>query len=89
LSLILKVTLVGHDNDRERILVFDAENLLVECANFLERVARGDGVNKEKTFSSAHVLLAHCSAESEWQGLPAAKYHLPVFFLTSRIEYVK
>jgi hypothetical protein len=70
LSLILKITLVGHDDDRERVLVLDAKNLLVERADLLERIAGGDGVNEEETFTGAHVLLAHSSAWSEWQGRP-------------------
>jgi len=73
LSLILKITLVGHDDDRKRILILDAKNLLVESANFLERIAGGDGVDEEKTFTGAHVLLAHSS----------------IFLLTSGIKDVK
>jgi hypothetical protein len=70
LSLILKITLVGHDDDRERVLVLDAKNLLVERADLLERITGGDGVNEEETFTGAHVLFAHSSAWSEWQGHP-------------------
>lgn len=73
LSLILKITLVSHDNDRERILVLHAENLLMESANFLERIAGGDGVNEEESFTGAHVLLAHSS----------------VFLLTSGVKDVE
>jgi hypothetical protein len=70
-------------------LVLDAKNLLVESANFLERIAGGDGVDEEKTFTGAHVLLAHSSVESEWQASSAAKCHLPIFFLTSGVKDVK
>lgn len=31
LPLILEVALVGHDNDGKVVLVFDPENLLMEC----------------------------------------------------------
>lgn len=89
MSLILKITLVGHDDDRKRILVLDAKNLLVESANFLERIAGGNGVDEEKTFTSAHVLLAHSSVGGEWQASSAVKYHLPVFFLTGSVKDVK
>lgn len=61
----------------------------MESANFLERVAGGDRVYEEKTFTGAHVLLAHSSAGSEWQGPPESKYHTPIFFLASRIKDVK
>jgi hypothetical protein len=89
LSLILKIALVSHDDDRERILVLDTKNLLMESANFLERITGGDGVNEEEAFTSAHVLLAHSSVGSEWQGLSAVEYYSPVFLLTSGVEDVE
>lgn len=61
LSFILKIALVSHDDDRERILVLHTKDLLMESANFLERIAGSDGVNEEEAFTSAHVLFAHCS----------------------------
>lgn len=73
LSLILKIALVSYDDNRERILVLHTKNLLMESANFLERVAGGDRVNEEEAFTSAHVLLAHGS----------------VFLLTSGVEDVE
>jgi len=39
LSLVFEVTFVGYDDDGEGVLVFDTEDLLVERAYFLERVA--------------------------------------------------
>jgi len=42
----LKVTLIGDDNDGERVLILHAENLLVKRADFLKRVPRGDGVDE-------------------------------------------
>ena len=31
----------------------------MEGANFLERIARGDGVDQEETLARAHILFAH------------------------------
>ena len=59
LPLVLQIALVGNDDDGERVLVLYAEDLLVEGANFLERIARSDGVDQEETLARAHVLLAH------------------------------
>jgi len=42
LSLIFQVRLVRDDYNRKRILVLDAEDLLVECVDFLDRFTRGD-----------------------------------------------
>lgn len=42
LSLIFQVTLVCDDYNGKGIFVLDAENLLVECVDFLDRVTRGD-----------------------------------------------
>jgi len=81
---MLKITLVGHDDDRKRILALGAKNLPVESANFLERIAGGDGVDEEKTFTGTHN-----SVESEQQASSAAKNHLLIFFLTSYVKDVK
>ena len=40
LTLVLEVTFVRNDDDRERVLVLHPEDLLVERADFLERVPR-------------------------------------------------
>lgn len=63
LALKLEVTFVCDDNDGERILVLHAQNLLVERADFLERVARGDRVDEQEAFAGPHVLLAHSTAQ--------------------------
>lgn len=55
LPLILEIRLVGDDEDGEEILVLDPEDLLVELGDLLERVPRGDGVDKEETFTRSHV----------------------------------
>ncbi len=59
LAFILEITLVRDDDDRELIHVLHSEDLLVEGADFLERVSRGDGVNEQEALSSTHVLLTH------------------------------
>lgn len=61
LALILEIALVGHDNDRERVLVLDSEDLLVERRDFFKRVAGGDRVDEEEALPGAHVLLTHCA----------------------------
>ena len=59
LSLVFQITLVGDNDDRERILILHSQDLLVEGADFFERVAGCDRVHKEETLASAHVLLPH------------------------------
>ena len=63
LALKLEVAFVCDDDDGERILVLHAQNLLVERADFLERVPRGDRVDEQKPFTGPHVLLAHGTAK--------------------------
>lgn len=46
LALKLEVAFICDDDDGERILVLHAENLLVERADFLERVPRSDRVDE-------------------------------------------
>jgi len=73
LTLIFEIALVGNNNDGEGVNVLDSEDLLVESADFLERVAGCDGVDEQEPFACAHVLLTHRS----------------VFFLPSGIQYVQ
>lgn len=73
LALVFKVALVGDDDDRERILILDTENLLMEGANFLEGIARGDGIYQKEALARSHVLFAHC----------------PVFFLSGGVQNVE
>lgn len=40
------------------------QDLLVEGANLLERVARGDRVHEQESLPSPHVLLPHGSADT-------------------------
>lgn len=59
LTLILQITLVGDNDDRELIHILNSENLLVEGTDLLERVPRSDGIDEQETFTRPHVLLAH------------------------------
>jgi len=40
------------------IMLFDAEDLPVECADFLNRITRGDRVDEKEAFTYAYVLLS-------------------------------
>ena len=62
LPLVFEITLVGDHDDRESVLIFDTKDLLVESADFLERVSRGNGVHEQETFARAHVLFPHRTA---------------------------
>jgi len=73
LALILQITFVGHYNDWEGVLVFNTEYLLMECADFLERISRCNRVDKQKALSCSHILLAHSA----------------VLFLASSVQDVK
>lgn len=73
LALILEITLVRHDDDRERVLVLDPEDLLVEDADFFEGVSGRDGVDQKEALASSHVLLPHGA----------------IFLLASRVEDVE
>jgi hypothetical protein len=59
LPFVFQIALVGNNNHGESILVFYTKDLLVEGADFLERVPRGDGVDEKESFACAHVLFAH------------------------------
>lgn len=59
LALVSEIALGGDDDNRNRVLIFQAKNLLVEGTKFLERVARGDGINQKKAIASAHSLFLY------------------------------
>ena len=59
LALVLKIALVGNEDDGEEVLVLDTENLLVKGRDFLKGVARCDRVDEQETFAGAHVLFTH------------------------------
>ena len=59
LALAFQIALVSDDDDGKVVLVLDPEYLLLECADFLKRLSRGDAVDEQKAFASAHVLFSH------------------------------
>jgi hypothetical protein len=59
LTLALKIALVTDNDHREVVLVFDAQDLLLEGGDFLEALAGCDVVDQKETLSCPHVLLAH------------------------------
>lgn len=59
LTLTLQIALVTHNHHGKIVLVFDAEDLLLECCNLLEALAGCDGVHEQETLASPHVLLSH------------------------------
>jgi len=71
LPLEFEVAFVCDDDDGKRVLVLHAQNLLVERADFLERVPRGDRVDEQKPFAGPHVLLAH--GTTKWGGGDGSK----------------
>jgi hypothetical protein len=56
---MLQIALVADHNHGEIVLVFHSQNLLLECGDFLEALARRDGVDQEESLAGAHILLAH------------------------------
>ena len=97
LALVLEVALVRNDDDWEVVLILDAQDLLVECADLLEAVARGDRVDGEEALACAHVLLAHCPAAQHHtvyvselcNGQNAVRACAPVLLLPGGIEHVE
>ncbi len=77
LPLKLEVAFVCDDNDGERVLVLHAQNLLVERANFLERVPRRDRVNEQEPFTGPHVLLAHGTTSGDVSREREIRRHVP------------
>lgn len=59
MTFILKIALVRNNDDWELIHVLYSENLLIEGADFLERVAGSNGVDEQEALARAHVLLTH------------------------------
>jgi len=55
----LQVAFVSDYYDGEIVLVFDSQNLLLECQDFLKALTGGYAIDEEKAFAGAHVLLAH------------------------------
>lgn len=59
LPFTLQIALVAHDDHGEVVLVLHPQNLLLKCCNFVKALARCDGVDEQKSFACAHVLLSH------------------------------
>ena len=59
LSLGVQIALVADNDDGEVVLVLDAQNLLLECDDLLEALARCYAVDEQETLACSHVLLAH------------------------------
>lgn len=59
LAFRLEIALVGNKDDREKVLVLDAQDLLVESRDLLERVTRCNRVNKQETFSAPSTRIEH------------------------------
>ena len=95
LTLVFKIAFVRNDDNGERVLIFDSEDLLVEGADFLERVARCDRIDEEETFTGAHILLAHSTVSSKIHLVIACADNgiydccAPVFFLSCRVQHIK
>lgn len=65
LSLIFQIALVCHDDNGKVVFVFDPQDLLMKSENLVEAVSRGDAIHQQKSLSSSHVLLPHCSGKGE------------------------
>lgn len=59
LSFIFQIALVCHNDYGKRVLVFDPQDLLVECENLVETIARRDAVHQQESLACPHVLLPH------------------------------
>ena len=57
LTLMFEMTPVGNHNSGTGVLTPCSENLFVENADFLEGVARCDGIDKKEAVASEHVLF--------------------------------
>ena len=77
LPLKLEVAFGCDDNDGERVLVLHAQNLLVERADFLERIPRRDRVDEQEPFTGPHVLLAHGTTSGDVSREREIRRHVP------------
>jgi hypothetical protein len=59
LSLGFQIALVSDNDDGEVVLVLDAQNLLLECDDLLEALARRYAVDEQEALACPHILLAH------------------------------
>jgi hypothetical protein len=59
LPLAVEIALVADDNHGEVVLVFYAQDLLLEGHDLLEALAVGYRVDEQEALAGPHVLLAH------------------------------
>jgi hypothetical protein len=59
LALTLQIALVANHHHGKVVLVLHSQNLLLEGGDLVEALLGCDGVDKQETFASAHVLLPH------------------------------
>lgn len=58
-AILLHIALVAHDHHGNVIVIFDADNLLSELRELVERIHIGDREDKQETVSLLHVELTH------------------------------
>jgi hypothetical protein len=61
LALVVAITLVPDEQNRDITLVLDPKDLLMKAVGFLERFPGGYRVHEEKPFSEAQVLIPRVS----------------------------
>ncbi len=59
-SSIFQIGLVANDDDRDVLVVFDADDLLSQFGEFVEAAHAGDGEDQEEPLALLHVQLPHC-----------------------------
>jgi hypothetical protein len=60
-ALVLQVALVSDENHGDRVAVLDAEDLLAEVREVVERGLGNDTVNKDESLAVLHVQVTHGS----------------------------
>ena len=75
----------------------------MKCANLLEGVPGGDGIDEQEPLARAHVLLPHGAASNDQRSAGTGEYQMkwkgvdrwieiprsPVLFLTSSVKNIK
>lgn len=98
LPVCLEIALVTDQDHRKRVAILDTTDLLIESGDFLKRQTRCDGVDKDETFTVAHVLLSHGTIKQDSDEYVIELViailsriittQLPVFFLSCSVEDV-
>lgn len=90
LTLEFQIAFVGSDNDRESVLVFDSENLLMKGIDFFEGITRSDGINEQESLAGAHVLLTHSPSQKKCICIvDGGGKNAPIFLLPCSVEDVE